>query len=114
VSDVASRERPLGRSDRPLLSGYRILVVEDKDDSRDMLPLALESEGASVTDAASADELREMLASPPLDRMCVIAVTGRKELERELLKLGFWAVLIKPVTPVELGAYVLGCFERGR
>jgi CheY-like chemotaxis protein len=143
VADVTAHERPYGRSGKPLLTGYHVLVVEDKDDSRDMLRQALEAEGASVTDAVSAEEalwilrgrtidavltdvmlggrehdgiwlLREMLTSPPLDRLCVIAVTGRKELERELLKLGFWAVLIKPVTPMDLGAFLLGCFERGR
>jgi hypothetical protein len=41
-------------------------------------------------------------------------VTGHKERERELLKSGFWAVMIKPIEPLELAAFLAGCVERGR
>jgi DNA-binding response OmpR family regulator len=141
VADVSTHESPSGRRRKSLLAGYDVLVVEDKHDSRDLLRQALADEGACVTDAVTADEalwilhgrhvdavvtdvhlgghhhdgtwlLREMLASSRLVNTCVIAVTGRRELERELLKLGFWAVLIKPIEPLDVAAFVLGCLHR--
>ena len=126
-----------------LLKGRHVVVVEDHEDSRDIIRQLLELEGATVTDVVTADAalwvlhgtnvdavltdlhlggshhdgtwlLREILASPRLNHGCVIAVTGRKELEHELLKLGFWAVLIKPIEPTELATFIVGCLERGR
>ena len=45
------------------LAGVDILVVEDTDDSREMLRMALEYCGALVTTAASAEEAKRILAS---------------------------------------------------
>ena len=132
---------PSGRT--LLLTGRHVLVVDDHEETRKFLRQALEFEGATVADAVTADEalgilngtkvdavltdvgpggrepdgpwlVRQMLASPRLCQMCVIALTRRKELERELLKLGFWAVLIKPVEAMDVAAFVLGCLERRR
>jgi CheY-like chemotaxis protein len=125
------------------LSGRRVMVVEDHKDTRDMMREILELEGATVSGAASADEalrmlnnatvdavlvdvglgshrhdgpwlLRQILNSPRLAKTCVIAITGRKELERELLKLGFSAVLIKPIEVMDLSAFIIGCLEQTR
>lgn len=49
------------------LSGCRILLVDDKEDSADMFRTLLELEGAIVTLAAAADEALAMLASSPVD-----------------------------------------------
>jgi len=43
------------------LAGVHVLVVEDTDDSREMLRLALEYCGALVTTAASAEEAKRVL-----------------------------------------------------
>src|SRR5258708_19611354 len=45
------------------LAGVHVLVVEDTDDSREMLRVALEYCGALVTTAASAEEARRVLAT---------------------------------------------------
>jgi PleD family two-component response regulator len=45
------------------LAGVDILVVEDTDDSREMLRMALEYCGALVTTAASAEEAKRILDS---------------------------------------------------
>jgi len=45
------------------LAGVHVLVVEDTDDSREMLRVALEYCGALVTTAASAEEAKRVLAT---------------------------------------------------
>jgi CheY-like chemotaxis protein len=45
------------------LSGVHVLVVEDTDDSREMLRVALEYCGALVTAAATAEEAKRILAT---------------------------------------------------
>jgi signal transduction histidine kinase len=45
-------------SPRPTLDGIRVLVVEDDDDTRELLRLTLEAAAASVTTATSADQAR--------------------------------------------------------
>lgn len=49
------------------LSGLTILVVEDDADSRELLEVFLESQGARVRLAASADEARASLTGSPVD-----------------------------------------------
>jgi PAS domain S-box-containing protein len=50
----------------PALSGRRILVVDDEDDSREMLRVMMEDHGAHVTTASSATEaLRLLVAGKP-------------------------------------------------
>src|SRR5260370_35576135 len=45
------------------LAGVHVLVVEDPDDSREMLRVALEYCGALVTTAASAEEAKRVLTT---------------------------------------------------
>src|SRR5262245_64186177 len=52
-SDTADR---VADTSAPLLAGMRVLVVEDNDDTREVLGLSLELVGAEVTGAASVDE----------------------------------------------------------
>ncbi|WP_017716068.1 PAS domain S-box protein [Kamptonema formosum] len=49
------------------LSGLRVLVVDDDTDTRDLVAIALEEYGASVTAAASASEALDALAKLPPD-----------------------------------------------
>jgi CheY-like chemotaxis protein len=106
------------------LAGVRVLLVEDHDDSRDMLELALEHVGgALVVASASADEALAHLgqvdvvvtdiAMPGHDGfwlLCqvqrrhgstpVIAVSGHADLqERAIREAAFVRVLQKPVDP---------------
>ena len=58
------RSRPEGArtdGDRAALEGVRLLVVEDDQDSRDMLVMVFEHSGASVSAVASAEEAMEVL-----------------------------------------------------
>jgi CheY-like chemotaxis protein len=113
----------------PSLSGIRVLVVDDNDDTREVLGLSLEMVGAQVTKAASVDEairadltafdvaltdlsmpdgngydlLREAHAHAPALR--VIAVSGYSK-EQEQKRGGtpdsFAGYLVKPVDHQEL------------
>jgi PleD family two-component response regulator len=65
LADVVS---PPGAA-RARLRGRRILVVEDNDDSRELVRAVLEGAGAEVTCAASVDEAHAWLA---LDRVDVV------------------------------------------
>jgi two-component system phosphate regulon response regulator PhoB len=125
------------------LAGRRIVVVEDHDDSREMLRHLLEAEGAVVVDTPFADTailalyaapvdvmltdvslrgsshdgiwlMREARGSARLARIPIIAMTGHKERQTELRRLGFAAVLVKPFEPTELGAFILRCLEAKR
>ena len=129
---------PAGR-----LAGRRIVVVEDHDDSREMLRQLLEAEGAVVVDTPFADTailalyaapvdvmltdvslrgsahdgvwlLREATGSERLARIPIIAMTGHKERQTELRRLGFAAVLIKPFEAAELAAFILQCLDAKR
>lgn len=113
----------------PLLAGIRVLVVEDNDDTREVLGLSLELVGAEVTGAASVDEairadltafdiaitdlsmphrdgydlLRTAHAQAPALR--VIAVSGyskEQEQERGGTPDSFAGYLVKPVDHQEL------------
>ena len=114
-----------------LLRGRHVLVVEDHEDTRHLMHVVLENEGAVVTEAEDAEQafvfagagpcdvaitdvslgrhdrsgvwlLDRFRDSPGLAAVPVVAVTGHKELEAQLNQLGFDAVLIKPVDPLEL------------
>jgi CheY-like chemotaxis protein len=62
--DAAHESRPVGEA-RPL-QGIRVLIVDDDDDTREILGVMLSEEGASVVPAASAGEaLVHLQAEPP-------------------------------------------------
>ena len=105
------------------LAGIRVLVVEDHDDSRDVLEQVLEHVGARVVASRSADEALPHvgqvdivvtdIAMPGHDgfwllhevqrrhrSMPVIAVSGYSDLqERALREAAFARVLRKPIGP---------------
>ena len=112
------------------LAGVHVLVVEDTDDSREMLRVALEYCGAFVTTAASAEEARRVLATlrphvlvsdiaMPDDglelirevktvaatkglRIPAIAITAYRGRREELLAEGFVELVEKPLDPIAL------------
>jgi CheY-like chemotaxis protein len=112
------------------LAGVHVLVVEDTDDSREMLRLALEYCGALVTTAASAEEAKRVLETlrphvlvsdiaMPDDgvhlirqvkavaetkglHIPAIAITAYHGRREELLAEGFAELVEKPVDPITL------------
>jgi CheY-like chemotaxis protein len=112
----------------PPLAGVRALVVEDHDDSRDVLAHWLAHAGARVSVAASARQAFASLANEEVDIIVtdysmpgdtglwllervlerpkpvpVIVVTGHADLHaRELRRAAFARVLRKPVDPDRL------------
>ena len=112
------------------LAGVHVLVVEDTDDSREMLRIALEYCGALVTTAASAEEAKRILEhvrphvlvsdiAMPDDgielirevmtvaqrkglRIPAIAVTAHRGRCKELMAEGFVELVEKPLDPIEL------------
>jgi CheY-like chemotaxis protein len=121
--EYISRTMP-GLHEAEELAGVRVLVVEDHDDSRDMLELALEHVGgALVVASASAEEALAHLgqvdvvvtdiAMPGHDGFWllrevqrrhgstpVIAVSGHSDLqEKALREAAFARVLRKPIDP---------------
>ena len=125
------------------LAGRRVLIVEDHEDSRDIMRQCLEHEGAAVIEAASAHTaimalyaatvdivltdvslrgsahdgpwlLREIRGAERLARIPVIAITGHKERAAELRQLGFADVLVKPIEATELGAIIQRCLGAQR
>jgi CheY-like chemotaxis protein len=112
------------------LAGVHVLVVEDTDDSREMLRVALEYCGALVTTAASAEEAKRVLETlrphvlvsdiaMPDDgielirevltvaqtkgfRIPAIAVTAHRGRRKELLAEGFAELVEKPLDPIAL------------
>lgn len=112
------------------LVGVHVLVVEDTDDSRELLRMALEYCGALVTTAASADEAKRILenlrphvlisdiAMPDngLDlirevkavaqtrglHIPAIAITAYRGMREKLLAEGFAELVEKPLDPVAL------------
>jgi CheY-like chemotaxis protein len=111
---------------RPALAGLRILVVDDHEDTRDLMEQALIHAGASVVAAASARGAARALDSIDivvtdysmpgetglwlLERVCerprpvpVIVLTGYADLyAKELAKAPFARVLRKPLDPWQL------------
>jgi CheY-like chemotaxis protein len=112
------------------LAGVHVLVVEDTDDSREMLRVALEYCGALVTTAASAEEAKRVFATlrphilvsdiaMPDDglelirevktvaatkglRIPAIAITAYRGRREELLAEGFVELVEKPLDPIAL------------
>ncbi len=123
--------RPQGTRKAPgELAGVHVLVVEDTDDSRELLRIALEYCGARVTTAASAEAakrilenvrphvlvsdiampddgielIREVMAVAQTKglRIPAIAVTARRGRREELLAEGFAELVEKPLDPIAL------------
>lgn len=116
------------------LDGVHVLVVEDTDDSREMLKIALEYCGALVTAAESAERARRVLETlrphvlvtdiaMPDDGITLIrevraiarakgieipaiAVTAYRGRREELLAEGFAELVEKPLDPIRLCAAV--------
>jgi len=69
ATSVLSAQRladPASRPARNRLNAVRVLLVEDDDDTRELVRATLENAGASVDAVATADEARrELLADPP-------------------------------------------------
>ncbi len=112
------------------LAGVHVLVVEDTDDSRELLRVTLEYCGALVTTAASAEEAKRVLStlrphvvvsdiSMPDDgvelirevktvtetrglRIPAIAITAHHGLREQLLSEGFVELVEKPLDPIAL------------
>jgi CheY-like chemotaxis protein len=131
-----------GAAGRPPLVGIKALVVEDEPDSRDLIALILEQNGAKVVSAASAKDARAALASarpdvivsdigmpvedgyafvsdlralgPPLGSIPAVALTAYARTEdcRRALAVGFQAHVAKPIDATRLVAAV-GRFARG-
>lgn len=99
-----------------------VLYVDDDDDMRELVGLALARHGIEVTPAASAeeaipnlDEVDVLVADLGLsgmsgrelcerarDRLPIVVVTGDREASTERQALGAHEVLIKPVTMQDL------------
>ena len=118
---------PMGHRD---LEGVHVLVVEDTDDYRELLRMALEYCGALVTTAASAEEAKRILDSirphvlvsdigMPDDglelirevktvaqtkglNIPAIAITAYQNRREELLAEGFADLVEKPLDPIAL------------
>jgi len=118
----------LGGGDRRALNGVRVLLVEDTDDTRELLTFVLEQCAAVVTAAASATEaldaflrdrpqivvtdlampghdgywlLRQVRAHAPAADVPAVALTAFTERysREQALAAGFDAFLPKPIEP---------------
>jgi CheY-like chemotaxis protein len=118
----------LGGGDRRALDGVRVLLVEDTDDTRELLTFVLEQCAAVVTAAASAPEaldaflrdrpqivvtdlampghdgywlLQQVRAHAPADDVPAVALTAFTERysREQALEAGFDAFLSKPIEP---------------
>lgn len=126
-----------------VLDGIQILVVEDHDDSRELLEMALGARGASVTAVASAGDAlaaldRQVFAillsdlnlpeqdgfmlmaavrrHPKAATMPAIAVTGRADeaARTAAIAAGFSKVVIKPLDPFTLVPAIVSVIEAHR
>ncbi|MGE5245692.1 MAG: GAF domain-containing protein [Betaproteobacteria bacterium] len=116
----------------PPLTGLRVLLVDDEPDAREVMASALETRGATVISAGSADDALQMLASAQVDvvladiampdkdgyelireirrlpshlaRIPAAAVTAfaSAEDQRQALAAGYQKHLAKPVPPAAL------------
>jgi CheY-like chemotaxis protein len=132
----------VAEADRPPLVGIKALVIEDEPDSRDLISLILEQNGAKVVSAASAKDARAALASarpdvivsdiglpvedgyafmsglralgPPLGSIPAVALTAYARTEdcRRALAVGFQEHVPKPIDAARLVAAV-GRFAHG-
>ena len=127
-AEIFQREQQLQDANRQL-TGVRVLIIDDEQDTRDLLAFLLELSGARVTAVESADaalaavtrsrpdviisdivmpgsdgrafirKLRQLPASPP-----AIALTayGNPEDPDDLLREGFEVSLAKPIQPAAI------------
>ncbi|HVH04997.1 MAG TPA: ATP-binding protein, partial [Myxococcota bacterium] len=134
---------PRAARSRPMLSGVRILLVEDDTDTRECLVLALEEQGAVVTSASSAPEaiarlgqespdalisdlgmpgedgyslIRQVRARTHEKRIPALALSAyvRPEERTRALLAGFDLHIGKPVEPADLAAAVRSLVSGGR
>jgi signal transduction histidine kinase/ActR/RegA family two-component response regulator len=131
------------RTESPaILDGVRVLVVEDDDDTREMLAVSLGASGAAVDSAASADEALQLLRErgvdvvvsdigmpridgyalirrirqlpDPVGRVPAIALTAyaRPEDRQQAIDAGYQVHLSKPVELASLQASVASLARR--
>ncbi len=60
-------DKTVGLDEGPDLTGIRVLVVEDDDDSRELVEKVLETQGATVKAVSSAREALDILGAEPVD-----------------------------------------------
>ncbi len=89
---VADRPKPIDQPAPPLtpLTGVRVLLVDDEPDAREVMASALESCGATVISAGSAEDALQTLASSEIDVLLAdIAMPDKDgyELIREIRRL---------------------------
>jgi CheY-like chemotaxis protein len=124
-----------------VLHGRHVLVIEDHEDTRRLWRTALEFAGAHVSEADEAERglalvrttgcdvilcdfnlrndgrngawlLERVRMSAFLRRVPVVALTGRTELEADLVRAGFDVVLVKPVHPFDVVMHVATLLDR--
>jgi CheY-like chemotaxis protein len=111
------------------LDGTRVLVIDDHEEGRALAATAVADAGAHVVESSSLEHATSVLSADaftviifgvdpvagvrvldasdgPTGHCALIAVTGRKEAHRNLRRLGFDAVMVKPVDPFDLVAVV--------
>jgi CheY-like chemotaxis protein len=132
--------RSLGGADRRVLHGVRVLLVEDTDDTRELLAFVLEQCAALVTTAASAQEaldafmrerpqivvtdlampghdgywlLRQVRAHAAATEVPAVALTAFTERysREQALAAGFDAFLSKPIEPDALCSALRGVLK---
>jgi CheY-like chemotaxis protein len=124
------------------LTGVHVLIVEDTDDSREMLKIALEYCGALVTAVDSAEAakrllreirphvlvtdiampddgievIREVMAFAEANglRIPTIAITAHRDRRQELMGEGFIELVEKPLDPIALCAVIRQHAQAGR
>jgi PAS domain S-box-containing protein len=126
---------PPGNAREKPLRGLKLVVVDDEDDSRELLTEALEGYGAEVRAAANATDALRIVAENPPDlmvsdiampqmdgyeliervrqtvpavRMPAVALTGlgRGEDQERAIESGFQLCVVKPVSPERLAECV--------
>jgi CheY-like chemotaxis protein len=134
---VARPQRKPAEAARPPAGARRVLIVEDNDDARHMLEVALSRRGHAVIAVRDAAEglaiaaeahpevalidiglrgmdgyelARRLRASGNGRGMTLIALSGygRDEDQRKALRAGFDLYLVKPVTPERLNQTITG------
>jgi signal transduction histidine kinase/ActR/RegA family two-component response regulator len=75
--DVVRRQEVQPAEDQPRLDGVRVLVVDDEQDSRDLIGRALEGRGATITLAGNSSQAIEILERTDIDVLLAdIAMPG--------------------------------------
>src|SRR6185503_8143289 len=111
VRDVRTRPQT-GQSPEPrgtALAGLRVLLVDDEADTRDVLRVLLEIQGANVTAASSAGEALDLLRRHPID--VLLADIGMPEQDGYAL---IEAVRALPTTEAVLPAVAVTAYVSSR